>query len=149
MMSIFKDFHPFERNGEKWVLLEDFLKYFTKNHTPQDRTKKIRKDNILRELRNYNSTPSVDVGEDQQLIVSLTSLLRFIFTHADHFESCRKLVIQITSKVSDISLKALEKNVSDLETKGIADNEEFLDQNSKSSKSLLGKKILTVLYSMV
>lgn len=88
--------HPEEEGTGQWVWYDNFLSFMQKNHLPND--KPLKPFNIHRELKGHNQAIKT-VGNQEA--VNFSSVLRYIFHHAEDYKVCQRICHQIESAITD------------------------------------------------
>ena len=92
-ITVLHDLNLKEHSGEFYVSFSDFVAYLKKNHKPSDNMKNIKTCNVCREFERYTHAFKV---VDDATCIRLHSILRYIFSHTDNLEICKKVSAQLT-----------------------------------------------------
>ena len=85
-----------EDSRDFYVCFNDFVEYLQMNHTEMDTLKNVKRFDVRQEFDQYSSGITVI---DNILYIKFHSFLRYMFSHADILESCRKISTQCTKYI--------------------------------------------------
>lgn len=95
-LTLLRDLNLKEISGDVFVCFNEFIQYLQKNHKPTDNLKNIKPSNVRREIEGYSDAVEI---EDNIVYLKFHSILRYVFSHADNLEICRKITFQLTKYI--------------------------------------------------